>query len=231
MKVSKISNITLQIILGILVADVIAGMFHWFEDTYLDYCIDVPFLREISRDNELHHYFPRAMLAYSYLEHMTVSFPLGMFVLLLLYVVYRRVFEYTYFIITFAFFSITANIVHRFSHMRECENIWIIRVLQKLGIFCSHDHHSLHHRNVTEKYCVVTEYNNYVLDGIYFWRGLEYLIFIVTGVKPNRKPGYNEYSDIHNHMHENAKLKCPEHPTKKDVDELINNLDEYKRCM
>lgn len=41
---------------------------------------------------------------------------------------------------------------------------------------------------------------------------------------------YNDYSVIHNHMHENAKLKCPDTPTKQDVDELIEKLRMYKKC-
>jgi hypothetical protein len=31
-------------------------------------------------------------------------------------------------------------------------------------------------------------------------------------------------------MHANAKLECPDTPTRKDVDELIEKLREYKHC-
>ena len=78
-------NIILQIIIGFLIADLLAGIFHWFEDTYLDYCIDVPILSDIAKDNELHHYFPRTILSYSYLENMYVTFPLTIVFLLILY--------------------------------------------------------------------------------------------------------------------------------------------------
>ena len=57
--------IFIQIILGFILADFITGIVHWFEDTYLVYCINIPFINEISKNNELHHYFPRSMLGYS----------------------------------------------------------------------------------------------------------------------------------------------------------------------
>ena len=51
-------------------ADILAGFGHWFEDTYIDYCCTFPGLSEIGKDNELHHYFPRAMLQKSYFENV-----------------------------------------------------------------------------------------------------------------------------------------------------------------
>lgn len=226
----KYTFIAIQVILGFLVADILGGIFHWFEDTYLDYCIDVPVLGTISRDNELHHYFPRSILAYSYLEHISVLLPLTIFILLLLWLCNRSVFKYHYFILSFFFFSVSTNIIHRFSHMRDCENNSFILFLQKTGIFSSHKHHSLHHEKTTEKYCIISEYNNYILDQIYFWRILEGLVYITTGVQPNRKLKYEDHSMIHNHMHANAKLECPDIPTRKDVDDLIEKLREHKNC-
>lgn len=224
----RLNNIFLQIIIGFVIADIIAGMFHWFEDTYLDYCIDLPILDVISRDNELHHYFPRSMIAFSYMDHITYTLPITIIVLVLLFLLYRPVYQYPYLLISFAFFSIVSNIIHRFSHMRECENNFFILFLQRTGILCSHAHHSLHHNSIGEKYCVISEYNNYILDNIYFWKILEYIIYLLTNIKPTRKPSYDEYYHIHNWMHTNAKLECPITPTKIDVEYLANNLKAYK---
>ena len=223
--------IFLQIIIGFLLADIVTGVFHWFEDTYLDYCIDTPILNVIAKDNELHHYFPRSIIAYSYLDNIGIPLIITTSVLFMVYLLNKSIFNNNvYLIVSFAFFCIMSNVIHRFSHMRECENNGFINFLQKTGIFCSHHHHSLHHTNINEKYCVITEYNNYILDSIHFWRGLEHMIFLFTNIKPNRKQSYDDYYPIHNHMHENAKLKCPDTPTKKDVDELIHNLKVYKNC-
>ena len=226
----QIYSIILQIIIGFILADFFAGFFHWFEDTYLDYCIDIPIISQISKDNELHHYFPRSMIAYSYLEHVSITFPLAFGILFVLYVINKSLFRYRYFIFSLAFFSIVSNIAHRFSHMRDCENHAIVRFLQKTGILCSHEHHSIHHKKSTEKYCVISEYTNYILDTLHFWRILEYVIYVVTGIKPSRKQSYDDYYEIHNHMHENAKLECPDTTTKRDVEELIQKLKEYRQC-
>ena len=52
-------NFIFQIIIGFLLADFLSGFFHWFEDTYLDYCTNIPILSTVSKDNELHHYWLR----------------------------------------------------------------------------------------------------------------------------------------------------------------------------
>jgi ubiquitin-conjugating enzyme E2 variant len=228
----KSINIILQIIIGFLLADIITGMFHWYEDCYFNYCSTIPIINTIAKDNELHHYFPRSIIAYSYFEHISYSLPLVIIILFIIFLINKSMFnyKYIYIIISFAFFSIISNIIHRFAHMRECENNTIINFLQNTGILCSHKHHSAHHTNINEKYCVISEYNNYILDSIYFWRALEYIIFLLTNIKPDRKQSYDDYYTIHNHMHENAKLKCPDKPTRKDVDELIEKLKTYKNC-
>ena len=125
-------NIFLQILIGFILADIMAGGFHWFEDTYLDYCIDIPFFSTIAKDNELHHYFPRSILAYSYIDHISIILPLTIIILIFVYIINKSIFKLYFFIASFSFFSITANIFHRFSHMRECENNIIIIYLQKI---------------------------------------------------------------------------------------------------
>jgi len=59
---------------------------------------------------------------------------------------------------------------------------------------------------------------------------LEYIIYLLTGIKVNRKMAYADYYEIQNYMHTNAKLKCPDTPTKPDIDELIHTLKLYKNC-
>ena len=63
--------------MGFLIADFLAGFLHWFEDTYMDYCMNtgIPLIDQISQENELHHYFPRTILASSDLESMQITGP------------------------------------------------------------------------------------------------------------------------------------------------------------
>jgi hypothetical protein len=62
-------NPFLQIIIGYLLADLFTGFFHWLEDTYLDYDCEIPILKDLAKHNEIHHFFPRTIVGYSYLEN------------------------------------------------------------------------------------------------------------------------------------------------------------------
>jgi len=223
-------SIFLQIIIGFIIADILTGAFHWFEDSYLDYCIDIPILSDIAKDNEMHHYFPRSMLAYSYFEHITYSLPLTLIIIGLFIIIDRSILKYPFFLFSFGIFSIFSNVFHRFSHMRECENHLIVNLLQKTGILCSHKHHSLHHTKVSGKYCVISEYNNYILDTLNFWGFLEYIIFLVFQIQPKQKQSYDDYYLIQNKMHFNSRLECPDTPTIDDINELKENLYKYMNC-
>jgi len=223
----------LQIIIGIIIADFLSGVFHWFEDTYIDYCTTIPALSNIAKDNELHHYFPRAMLSHTYLENMAVTLPLTGFSIVLIYLYNKDfVIKYIYMFITLFIFASTANVFHRFSHMRNCELPPIIKWLQYNKIIISHKDHSHHHTTSIDSYCTVIPYTNYILDKIEFWRFLEYCIYIctLTIVKPRPKKTYNEYNDIQNYMHIDNKQECPKKPTKLDVDILKQNLKNYYKC-
>ena len=222
--------ILLEIILGFIVADLFTGAGHWLEDSYLGYCTKIPILLEIAEDNEMHHYFPRGVLAYSYLDHLQYSLPLTLISIAIICLLFRSVVNYPVFLITFIILSSAAPIFHRFAHMRECENNIIVQNLQKIGLLSSHFHHSLHHKFADEKYCPMSEYSNYFLDYINFWKTLETIIYVITGVEPNRKGKYGDYNAIHNHMHNNAKLECPDKPTIEDIQELKKKLKIYKNC-
>lgn len=224
-------NILLQIISGFLLADLFTGTVHWFEDTYLDYCIDIPFLSQIAKDNEMHHYFPRTILAYSHYENVEIYVYIALFIFIVLFIFAKKsMYKYKYFYVVLFLFSVFSNVIHRYSHMRDCELPVFMRMLQKCGIFCSNEFHSVHHEYPTQRYCVNFEYTNYLLEYIHFWRILEYVILIITGISPKRKLGYNDYKEIHSDIHEKAKEKCPDKPTKEDVAILRERLDSYKKC-
>jgi ubiquitin-conjugating enzyme E2 variant len=224
-------SVIFQIICGFVFADLGGGVFHWFEDTYLDYCVNFPILSQIAKDNEMHHYFPRSILSYSYYENVSSSIPIVITAIVLILLINRTTFtKYPYFWITFFAFSLFANLIHRFSHSRECENNAAMLLLQKTGLLCSHEHHKMHHDKIKEKYCVISQYNNYWLDTFEIWRILEFIIYAITGVSPNRKPPYSDYYEIHTELHENAKQECPVKPSAKDVAELSNKLRLYKNC-
>ena len=224
-------NIIIQIILGFFIADIVGGFFHWFEDRYINYCTTIPIIKDIAEDNELHHYFPRAILAYSYTEHVInpiiIAF-IGIFIIFLINNSF--VLTYKYLFLSLLFFSSIMNIIHRFSHMRDCENNEIVKFLQKIGLILNHESHGVHHEEANQKYCIATIYTNFVLDSLHFWRMLEYIIYLITGIKPKPYAPYDLYYPIHDYRHINSKLKCPDKPTKKDVQELKEMLKNFKQC-
>ena len=123
-----------------------------------------------------------------------------------------------------------SNIIHKWAHMRHCELPKIIILLQNIGILGSHSLHRLHHAgNSSQSYCVISSYLNPILDKIKLWRVLEYIIYKLTGIKPNRKGAFEEYKKIHTYLHENVKLECPDVPTKNETKMLIDILDEYMK--
>lgn len=222
----------MQIFLGLIAADILSGFFHWIEDNYLDdYCSKIPFVSSIIKDNELHHYYPRGVLAYNYIEHLTLTFPTTLLILLIIYYNYPDIcYKYPYFFIVFGFFSSTAAIIHRISHMRDCELSFPIKVLQKLAIISSHEHHKVHHEISDLRYCAVTPLTNYLLDYIQFWRYPEAIVFLFTGISPKRRLVYNDYLEIHNELHANSQKLCPDKPTLDNIEYLFKILDTYKKC-
>ena len=220
-----------QIILGLILADIGGGMAHWFEDTYIHYCSKIPGMIEIAKHNELHHYFPRAMLKGSYFENIQTSILFACILFILLFCVLpKTMFHYPFLFITLFIFLSLVNLFHRFAHERECETPSIIYKLQSVGLLCSHDHHRQHHvKEIDGKYCTIFPITNYLLDSIYFWRFLEKIISMF-GINPSRKPKYNYYTPIQNYMHQNAKTKCPLRPQEHDINELFNNLDNFIQC-
>lgn len=217
--------------MGIFVADLAAGFSHWIEDSYLNYCTSIPFLSVIAKENEMHHYFPRAMLHESYFQNIKTTIIIMIILFCFLYLIIPSQFtKYPVFFITFFVFACIGNLFHRFTHHRECESHYIILQLQKLGIICSHEHHRVHHATRPDgRYCVIFPINNYILDNIYFWRILEVIVGMF-GLKPDRKSVYKDYESIHNYMHEDSKKKCPKHPTVKDVDILSKKLENFMKC-
>lgn len=201
----------LQLILAFLVADFLSGIVHWFQDNYLDYCVDIPFLSVIAKENEMHHYYPRTMLLYPFWETIWHScYVVIVGVAVFYFTLPPRAWKtYAVFLYTLIFVSIFSNLMHKYSHMRPCETNVLIRFCQAVGLLQSHEYHSVHHKTSDRRFCVISQYVNPFLDALHFWSGVEYCIFLLTGKRPNRKPTYDEYSSIHTELHAEAKQDCP----------------------
>lgn len=225
--------VVFELVLGLVIADVLIAFFHWIEDAYFSFCMTIPVLSTIAKDNSLHHYFPRDIVAYSYLENMTVTFPMAVLLLLVAFASMPAVvMKYKYMFGTIFVVASIANIFHRFAHMRDCELPMFINMLQGAGVLVGHDHHKLHHETSNSKYGVIMPITNYVLDGIGLWRCLELSISFVSGIRSEHTMTYEDYVNRlqRTRLHDETLLKCPPRPHKAELEPLKSRLDEHYAC-
>lgn len=171
-----------QALLVILLAELCAGIVHWFEDAYIRE--DTPLLgRYVGRPNVIHHHLPRYMTRNNWLQSSwdlllaSAAIVLGAWALGCL----------TWHVWLFAVISTNANEFHKWTHRTRRENGRVITFLQHLGLLQTAHHHALHHTNPKNvRYCVVTNCLNPVLDGLHFWAGLEWLLARTLGLR--RRP-------------------------------------------
>ena len=155
-----------------LAADFISGIGHWFEDTYLE-----PGSYRLLNDlviygNIEHHRNPNGITKGTYLSTNSVTIGLSLLMVLIGVLILHTVLWQYYLV---AIFVSHINQVHVWSH--SYKTYTIVKLLQKIGLFQSVKHHSLHHKKpYLVKYCILTEYLNPLLDYVKFWRCLEYII-------------------------------------------------------
>jgi ubiquitin-conjugating enzyme E2 variant len=174
--------IFLQILLAYYAAEFLSGFAHWFEDTYLDAYSPWP-LAAIGADNDHHHRFPRAMVAYRWWDTISTTIPF----VIVLFLFCAALLGTNAFTWALSLILLFANQVHKLAHMRPAELPWPVRALQNAGVLISPQQHSQHHRgSFDSNYCAVSGHLNGVLDGLGFWRWLEGVLARLLYVAPNR---------------------------------------------
>lgn len=163
-----------------LAVDFISGCFHWLEDTYGN-----PFWpivgRHVTKPNILHHYIPRAFVTNSWY----LSSRLLILICALVVVASLALGVFSWMVALAAVIGANANHIHKSSHRTRHENGPFVVLLQRMKLIQSPSHHHRHHTHgKNSNYCVLTDFLNPVLDGIGFWRGLEWLIARTMNVKP-----------------------------------------------
>jgi hypothetical protein len=193
----------------------------------------VPVLSSIAKDNDMHHYFPRGVVYYSNLENITFTLPIAIMILLVWFVIAPGfLIKHQYIFITFFILATISNILHKFTHLRDCELPYIVRLIYKSGILVDHNHHQKHHENPQIKYGVLFPITNVVLDTFGFWRILEQLVSLTIGLVPFHKQPFKEYAERVGYTmhHEEAKLACPSKPHKMTMEQLQEKLGKYHSC-
>jgi len=176
----------LSIIAAWFIADILTGIFHWFQDSYIETSSKYEYVVALAEDNEFHHNQPAAMTKLSEWENISNSIIIGFPVAALLFAVGSPVVVWLPFI-----FGSFGNLVHRYSHLSPNNIPTVIKWMQWTGFFCSPKHHIGHHlgpngllskQESFEKYCPMTNYMNPILDRLKFFRAIEYCLSIV-GIK------------------------------------------------
>jgi ubiquitin-conjugating enzyme E2 variant len=171
-------HVTAQTVLIIALADFVAGLIHWLEDTYFD--ADTPVIGPLFiRPNIVHHHLPRYFTRLTWWESsrelvlaaallVAASRPLGFF---------------GWQVVLFAALSANANQIHKWSHRTRRENGRIISLLQDCRILQTPRHHGLHHTDPKNTcYCPITNFVNPLLERVSFWERIETLVEKLTGI-------------------------------------------------
>ncbi len=172
----------LQIVFVLLLADLVAGGVHWFEDAYVRE--DSPIIGSfIGRANVIHHHLPRYLTRNNWWQS---SWDLLAFSTLIVFGAWRFNLLTWHFWL-FAAISANANEVHKWSHRTGKENGRLITFLQSLRLLQTPQHHAVHHTNPKRvRYCPITNFVNPILDRLHFWNGLEWLLAHTLGLR--RRP-------------------------------------------
>ena len=172
-----------RVIVAVILADFLSGLAHWIEDSY--FTPETPFLGPTIRKNILHHADSRAFVANPW--HVTIwSCLVCSVVSALLWWPAGLLGKTTGLALLIAVF---ANQVHKWSHMTPEELPALVRHLQNWRLLQTKMHHAAHHQEQkNRRYCVLTNWVNPTLDGLRFWRGLEALIYFLTGDQPRPDP-------------------------------------------
>lgn len=158
-----------------LMADLVTGLIHWWEDRYAQ--PHWPILGDlVAKPQELHHTDPSAFLAGRYLfRNSTSLIPAAAFAMIFAGL------GWWWWVLVTAFAS-QANEIHCWAHRGQRGRL--IQVLQGTGILQDPRSHGWHHKHPFDRsYCVMSNWLNPVLDALHFWRGLEWLVRMITKVK------------------------------------------------
>jgi ubiquitin-conjugating enzyme E2 variant len=166
-------------------ADFVSGVVHWLADTWGSE--EFPLLgSRFIRPFRVHHVNPRGMLESGWLDTngdtALVTIPI-----LLAGLAIPLDAEWgpsaAVFLAAFCFWGAPTNQIHFWAHSPD-PPAWVAW-LQRRGLILSPGHHARHHTSpFATHYCITTGWCNPLLGWLGFWRGLEWCVTALTGLKP-----------------------------------------------
>jgi plasmanylethanolamine desaturase len=175
----SVAWIVLDVFICVLVADFLTGLLHWLEDSYGDPAWPLVG-RLVIEPNLEHHARPRAMVVHPWLETSKLSLAIGALLALGLALLCALTWQVS---LVLALAS-QANEIHKWTHRTRRENPAWVNWLHDHRIAQTPRHHGQHHGHAKNThFCTLTMVLNPVLDRCGFWRGVEALVRITTGLR------------------------------------------------
>tara|TARA_B100000683_G_C12455762_1_gene541963 strand:- start:530 stop:1099 length:570 start_codon:yes stop_codon:yes gene_type:complete len=167
----------LNIVVLFLLADFTTGIYHFFVDTYGVF--NSKFLKKSVDPLLLHHIDPLFITKQSYWQING-----GMYVFSCVIFCASLFLGFYWELFLFLLFCSNGNLIHKWSHVEPEEVPEIGKVLQKLTLIQTKEHHAQHHTNsFMGNYCVMSNYLNPILRVVRFWE-LIIKFLKLLGVEP-----------------------------------------------
>ncbi|HEY4185732.1 MAG TPA: fatty acid desaturase CarF family protein [Polyangia bacterium] len=170
-------GMALTLLVSYVASDMISGVVHWAGDTIGHE--RVPFVGpNFIRPFREHHVDQRDITTHDFIETNGNNCIVVLTPLLLAFLLSPRA-GFGFFVATFVaflgLFVVATNQFHKWAH--EESPPWPARPLQRWGLILSPRHHEIHHAAPHDKhYCITVGWMNPVLNGLRFFRALEWLI-------------------------------------------------------
>jgi hypothetical protein len=169
-----------KLLVGWLIADLMTGLFHWWEDRVATETMPVIGARIVT-PNRLHHIDPMAFTRNNLWARSGETF-IGVAAIAAVW----------FWLIGPSLVLLAATVggalsteIHYQTHAVK-QRRPLVRMLQEIGIIQSPGQHAQHHRSPSDRrYCIVSDWLNPVLDQMKVWSRLETLLTRV-GLEPNR---------------------------------------------
>jgi hypothetical protein len=172
-----------QMLVGWLLADLLGGLFHWWEDRVGR--LDMPLVgRWVIAPNRLHHRDAMAFMRKSLLMRNWTALP-AVAAISLAWIAF---FGPSVVWLSLTLGGALAVEVHYQAHLPRTTGPrlrWLLRPLWDIGIVQSPAAHNLHHRTGDRAYCPLTGWLNPLLDAFDVWARLEAGLTLI-GLPPNR---------------------------------------------
>jgi hypothetical protein len=167
-----------QLLCGVLLADVLSGLFHWWQDVYGD--VRTPIVGPMIVLGARQHHED----ANDFLTAGLIKRNRGVWVATAaLSLPWLLLGGLSPFWLAATVAAAMSGEIHVLTH-RPDRQTPPLRALRATGLVQSCAQHMRHHRTPTTSYCVVTNWLNPILDGLGFWSGLE-RGFAVVGIRPS----------------------------------------------